>query len=66
MYDIKSFLTEKGYKCNRLAEKVGMTPQQFSHHIKKKKDLSLNLTIKLSKHLELSLEKFINKVKDNE
>ena len=66
MYDIKTYLSEKGYKCNRLAEKVGMTPQQFSHHKKKKKDLSLNLTIKLSKHLDMSLEGFINKVKTNE
>ena len=64
MYNIKRYLKKKGYKCNALANKVGMTQQQFSHHIKQKKDLSLNLTIRLSEHLEMSLEKFIDNIKE--
>jgi len=63
MYHIKPFLRKRGYNLSSLAHAMGMTFQRFDHHIKPKDDLSYNFIIKLSEHLNVSVDEFIENVK---
>jgi plasmid maintenance system antidote protein VapI len=65
MYHIKPFLRKRGYNLSSLASAMGMTFQRFDHHIKPKDDLSYNFIIKLSEHINMNVNDFINDVKIN-
>jgi plasmid maintenance system antidote protein VapI len=65
MYHIKPFLRKRGYNLSSLASAMGMTFQRFDHHIKPKDDLSYNFIIKLSEHINVSVDDFIDEVKIN-
>lgn len=66
MYHIKPYLKDKGFNLSKLASKMNMSFQKFDHHIRPKEDLSFNFVVNLSEVLDMPLNEFINRVKDND
>ena len=63
-YHIKPYLRKRGFNLSALATTMGMSFQRFDHHLKPKDDLSLNFVNDLSKAIDISVEEFINEVKE--
>lgn len=63
-YHIKPYLRKRGFNLSALAKTMGMSFQRFDHHLKPKDDLSLNFVNELSKAIDISVEEFINEVKE--
>ena len=66
MYYLKPYLKERGYNLSWIANKLNMTNQRLSYHLQPKKEISLNLAIKLSDLLGMDLEEFIKSVEVKE
>jgi len=64
MFNLGKLLKQKGIKGKFIADKLNVSPQQLYHHLKKKKDLSLGVAVKVAKILEMSVDELIDKIKD--
>lgn len=63
--NIKSIMKEKGLKQKRIAEKIGIEPNYFSMIVNGKHVPSVEIALKLTKILDISIEEIFYLKDDN-